>query len=789
LRQRLFVACFLIALMAFSLSILLPTGERFEGFTTSDSWWFYKLAYGIAQTDGMLERDNLSHPPTGHPVGIGDQLQPLIGAMVYEGLHSFDQEVTIEEVARYLPCILFISMLIPVFLIGREFAGNVGGCAAAFFLAMMMSGVGTTSPLYWSKVGGFDREVLMQVMGAWIAYFMISVLKNPRLQPAIAGGLVYGLFAVLWAAGAVYFIPVALLAAALMVLNEGLTRGKPKWSLGSIGGVMWGGFRANIEPFRALAIMFAVGGLLGWFFTGFGFSIGLPLAILSMALLAFVPLYRRYRRRALWVAVVGAVVIGLLTLPYWLSYVVWALEIAGLKAPLVELPKYAAEMQRPDWEDQLKMLYGAKMWDPATASWVPDPLGWPITFGVLLLLLPALGAMLLTRKRHELFLHAWLLGLVVLANSQVRFFRQWWPMLAVLVGIGFVMVLSWSWKAIGEPTVSSSSLGDVFRKPLIIAICVFFLSAAFIQNARAQAERTGPPTGGLHKPLLDVSEWIKANTPENSVVAVQWSYGHQVAAWAKRPAVVDGCESIEEEGKWERELKPKRILPDYIYRVVGGKAVFLKDLTDTPPWGRRDDVDWLLTTGSDDEFEELVSLYRDNYDIAIKYIVFTGEDLVWARITYPHLDYHLGRWYYAIKRPGETARSIRGTYPNLTFEFTAENVTFNMADWVATSDGAYLAGIIPIGVLPDGTRVPPHLYRLTLPPAYRGVGAPKVLWVEFSLGVTPEGKPVITGVRNAGLTDVSMTIRAFVRTHEMPFYLREQYRSPRGPAVVYEIQL
>ena len=750
--------------MAFSLSILLPTGERFEAFTTSDSWRFYRLADDIAKTDGMVEHDNLSHAPTGLGVGIGDQLQPLIAAMVYKGLHSADSRVTIEEVARYLPCIFFISMLIPVFLIGREFAGDVGGCAAALFLAMMMS-AGTTSPLYWSKVGGFDREVLQQVMAAWIAYFMISVLKNPRPQPAIAGGLVYGLFAVLWLGGAAYLIPIALLAVVLVVLNEALTRGKLRWNLNSIGGAIWGGLRASVEPILALAIVLAVGGLLGWFLTGFAFSTGLMITIFSIGLLVLIPLYRRYRMEALWLVVPGVVVIGLLTLPYWLGLAVQVLEMVGLKAPAVEFPRYASEAQRPNWGDQLVQFYG---------GFERLSLGWFITVGAFASFFLALGVMLLTRKRHELFLYAWFFGLILLAADQVRFFRQWWPMLAAVVGIGFVMVLKWSWKALGEPTLSSSTLGDALRKPLIIAICVFFLSAAFVQNARAQVELTGPPEGEYtHEALVDVSEWMKANTPENSVVAVQWSFGHSITAWAKRPTVVDGLEIAAEEGEWE----DTGILPDYIYRVIDGKAVFLGDLRDplfyenTPPhpWGRRDDVDWLMVEGDGDNFRSLASLYKDNYGVDINYIIFTRFDYVRAG-------------FYSLKRPGEVTSSYSGTLGQpITYHFAAESVTLDMTKWVAASDGTYLAGVIAVGVWPGGG-------RWILTQRYLPAGASKILWVEFDLGVDEQGQIVLTGVGEAGLVGVPMVVRAF-QGYALPAYLREVYRAQNQGAIVYEILL
>ena len=138
---RWLIVGYLLALMVFTTSVLLIPGEKYDTLTTSDSGWFFGIAREMDSADGMVERYSLSHAPYGKQLGTNDQGQPLLLLMLYRGLHALDPSLSLMDVVRYWSPLLFALVLIPIFLIGKELAGDWAGCAEAFFASTLTGSI------------------------------------------------------------------------------------------------------------------------------------------------------------------------------------------------------------------------------------------------------------------------------------------------------------------------------------------------------------------------------------------------------------------------------------------------------------------------------------------------------------------------------------------------------------------------------------------------------------------------------------------------------------------------
>ena len=700
---------YLLLLMALTTSILLIPGEKYHTLTTSDSGWFYDITVDIAQTNGMVENNGLSHAPYGMPVSITDQGQPLMAAMLYKAVHAISPDVTPMDVVQYWSLLLFALTLIPIFLIGKELGGDLAGCLAAFF-ATVLSNVQSfmSSPIYWMKVGAFDREASQLILGAWIVYLTIRLFKAPRKSIptfAILAGSVFGIFGLTWGAGALYLAPV-IIGGLILVLLAGFIERFVRRTAGLIKSAFLV-IRENLYLIAGTVGMLAVTTIL--LYVGGGVSPSI-----------------------------------------WAGFFQTLLGYVGIGGGGgVSFPRYAGEQAAPsDWGETLYSFYfrnGVEI----------------LSIIVLVLIAFALIKICLSRKRWELLTLSWLVVLAAMVwpgSGQTRFVRLWWILVPVLAGVGFVGMVSMLRQA-SLKIVSVSEWLDRIQKPLVIAICAIIVATPFIQNAYATADVTTPPTGsGLDEALIGACEWLKENTPENSIVAITWSYGHLLTGVSRRASVCDGTETLGEIGKtagatattlegatkdwtsdiWKdayveivegtgvgqiRKITANTTIvltispawatipdttsryvirfspirpPDYIYYVRDGTGYIYGVSNEAParPWeinGRRTDVERLPVIG-EGEFRWLMQTYRDNYGCKIDYVVFINYG-AW----YPAWDmWSDGRWK-------ARALSFKSEDYDTVFEFeNQENVVLDYyGDVFLQADQRSLAGYTVVYVNQD----------------------------------------------------------------------------------------
>ncbi len=569
--------------MAFTTSVLLIPGEKYDTLTSSDSGFFYGVAREIDVSDGMVEKYSLSHAPTGKEVSLSNQGQPLILVILYRGLHAVDPEIELMDVARYWGPFIFALTLIPIFLIGRELAGNWGGCASAFFLSVLGSSI------YWAKVGSFDREIIQLFLGAWTIFLVIRMFKTRgwvSLKFGILTGLVYSLFGLSWGSGFLYLSPVIVGGLSLVIIYDFLER-LFGGSEGSIEGKIWATISKN---------KFLIGGT---------------------------------------VAVFGTVILVVVGLGdesplFWAGFVQRVLGFVGIGVggAAVWNTRFASEMAKPgDLSKTFSKFYTNGF----------------LTYTILILLVLALLMIVYhvirSRKRWELFVFPWftvVIALVWPGAGQARFERLWWPMVPVLAGVGVATLVLLFRRFSFELAVQDWV--RPLHKPVLFAFLGALLMTPFIQNAYAIADSTTPPTEwharGLDEGFMEAFDWLD-NTPENTVVSIQWSFGHLLTGALGRSTVTDGAQTVAEVGTWENKegvIKP----PDYIYVVRNNtRYIYGIDISaiQYEVNGRRIDVA-RFPTMDENEFQWLVSTYRDNYDCRIDYIIFSYDEYYNAQQSY-----------------------------------------------------------------------------------------------------------------------------------------------------------
>ena len=681
--------------MAFTTSVLLIPGEKYDTLTTSDSGFFFGIAREIDENNSMVEKYSLSHAPYGLPVGISEQGQPLITVMLYRAANSLNPSVELMDVARYWGPLLFALTLIPIFLIGKELGGDFGGCAAAFFGATLISSI------YWMKVGAFDREPIQMILGAWTIYLTIRMFKTrgwAMLKFGILAGLVYGIFGLSWGGGFVYlafvlvgglllvlfserlrYLTPLLTVALLLLIYSGFAQGGSLIAqYGGINNIPWEGVRPIGEGLKYVPYIM-IGGLI---------SAGLLEYFIHRISIGSIcrGILRSIRSNlSLIVSMLGIFVVATIALYalagfhplFWIGGTQTALgQVGGVGG--TPFGRYAGEMRPPRvWQEVTSDFYGVDV----------------LTVFIFTLIMLALAkicwsSIKRTKERWWLLIIPWLFVLAGMVwpghpeqvGSQVRFVRLWWPFIPVLVGVGAVTLVSLLRR------ISSEQFGEWlkhFQKPLVFAFCASLVATPFISNAYAAAEGTTPPTewhgvSGLDEGFMEAFGWLRENASENSIVSIQWSFGHLLTGTSERASVTDGAEVTGREGEWENQeggIRP----PDYIEDYRGYK--YGVDISAIPYKvnGRRIDAQ-RLPTMDENEFQWIIRTYRENYDIKIDFIVFSYEEFYYAGQSYQqrYQDEVMRVLWEAENKA--FASSWRGEENNIVFNFgeNRENVVFDM---------------------------------------------------------------------------------------------------------------
>lgn len=125
------------------------------------------------------------------------QLHPYFTAYVYKFLHFFNKDISLLRVLALMPAIIVGLAVIPIFFIGRIFAGNVGGFFAAMFLVI-------SGPILGRTISA-DTDIYHLFFPLFISWFVLEAYTTDKnyLRLIFAGiaGFFVGLYAITWAPG------------------------------------------------------------------------------------------------------------------------------------------------------------------------------------------------------------------------------------------------------------------------------------------------------------------------------------------------------------------------------------------------------------------------------------------------------------------------------------------------------------------------------------------------------------------------------------------------------------
>lgn len=597
--------------MIFSFYHMSTAGSDYRVLTTSDSGFFYGIAEDIDEQDGMINEYGLSHPPQGKTVSKKNQFQPLMLVAMYRGLHAVNPSVDLMDVSQYFSPLLFAISLLGAFLAARELGGDIAGCGAALFLAT------SVGPIYWSKIGAFDREITLIFFGTWIFYFLLRVFKTEaleRLKFSVLAGLFYGMFLITWT-GAQFLLAVLVLALILVFL-ERILPGSGFALTGLI--LVGGGTRfAHFDVLQLIGVFLILSGL---------FRISREWKVLENIEDRVVSKVRENISllggvvTLIGVSAVVAVGFGEYKPDFLVDIVRRILRFAGMGGGGVSFPQYATEMQpAPSALGDYLHHLDVRLFDSAVLS------GFTVA-------LVAVGATRVawTSRSHEMLALAWIIIVPPMALDQARFFRLFWPMWPIMAGFGLGTLFQAVRSNVLSPSFSAPSWVEELQQPLVLTLIAVVLIVPFVQNARADvhasvsnpAPHGGSLPGNYYHDLLGSFRWIKENTPENSIIGIRWSYGHFLTGFTNRASVTDGAQETGWRGEWQDSPGAKP--PDYIKYIEDGKGYFYGygagRVRENRVNGRRPDIQRLMTVG-DNKFAQIIKLYED-YNVGIDYFVF-----------------------------------------------------------------------------------------------------------------------------------------------------------------------
>jgi asparagine N-glycosylation enzyme membrane subunit Stt3 len=135
-------------------------------------------------------------------------------------------------------------------------------------------------------------------------------------------------------------------------------------------------------------------------------------------------------------------------------------------------------------------------------------------------------------RSEYLIIFPWVLLMLVATRSAVRVFFIITPLAAFMAGFGLYKLIDYAKK----------TRDDLVRLILILVsiaviIALMFSVTIFANTIMIQGKNTGPSAHGQWQQAMD---WVRDNTPENSIFAHWWDYGYWVQYLGERTTIADG---------------------------------------------------------------------------------------------------------------------------------------------------------------------------------------------------------------------------------------------------------
>lgn len=136
-----------------------------------------------------------------------------------------------------------------------------------------------------------------------------------------------------------------------------------------------------------------------------------------------------------------------------------------------------------------------------------------------------------TEKYNNLFLFVllilWTVGIAIMLTQGTRFIEQFEVPIALMAGISVGIFIKYV-----DLKIEQKSYVTFIALVLVLVTVVTPIYADHLTSSQA--------VGSTNDDMYNTLTWIKSNTPENSVLASWWDFGHLFTAVADRQVVFDG---------------------------------------------------------------------------------------------------------------------------------------------------------------------------------------------------------------------------------------------------------
>lgn len=141
-----------------------------------------------------IEWDNHMLAPIG--AQVEKSLHPYVLFAIYKIFTVFSPKMPLMQTATYFPLIFILLSMIPAFLLGRKFAGNIGGIFSATIIAIHPAIMGRTQ---WGHADTDAYNVLFPILSAWlfIECFEAKEIKQ-KIIYSLSLGLSLGIYSYIW---------------------------------------------------------------------------------------------------------------------------------------------------------------------------------------------------------------------------------------------------------------------------------------------------------------------------------------------------------------------------------------------------------------------------------------------------------------------------------------------------------------------------------------------------------------------------------------------------------------
>lgn len=449
------------------------------------------------------------------------QLHPYVGAYLYKILSFFNGDLSLMRTMFILPAVLIGLSMIPIFLIGRKFAGNVGGLFAALFLAVNI-------PLLGRTTAGFSDNdsysILMPLLISWLfleAYTTDD--KKRRWLLSLLSGFSVGVYAIAWTGWSSMFLFVlAVIGFSLLFAGiQDYVKSKEKLNLRFI----------HKEYFQKHAILFL----------GFLITSGLSVSLFQ----SFGRFYRGFTRPIRFIALkeVGVKSIWpnvLTTVAEFntnsLSSIITHMGGSLLFWIALMGSVFLLFNSKKQRLFNLSYLAGSGIYYAVMLN-LSSQLNNPIIFAVIISIPILIGIIKTIYFKEEinfaypLLITVWIIGTAYAFTKGARFALLMAPAFALAMGssLGFVF------ERVSQGLTRGTHLDKRISKVIVMTILALFLLSPFA-DAQSLAKNEIPLINDAwYNTLIKIKE-----NSERAITTSWWDFGHWFAAITERMVTFDG---------------------------------------------------------------------------------------------------------------------------------------------------------------------------------------------------------------------------------------------------------